>query len=142
MCRSLGTCSDSRRQTWPFSQAALEREVLCGYCLLRFTSCPCRPFSLRHGGHSSRQWQLLASCVLIERLPQLLPKVSPSWALSFHMQQGKTLTMVLIPADCFFTAWFSNSLSFLCYHFSFSFESGMCPPSRSRPCPPLLCGAP
>ena len=77
MCRSLGTCSDSRRQTWPFSQAALEREVLCRHWLLHFTSCSCRPFSLRHGGRSSRQWQLLASYVMIERLPQLLPTKFP-----------------------------------------------------------------
>ena len=67
--------------------------------------------------------------------PRFCPQIFPILGPFFLHAAGKTPTMVLIPADCFFTAWFSNSLSFLCYHISFSFESSICPHSRSRPCP-------
>lgn len=79
---------------------------------------------------------LLASHVLMERLPRFCPQRFPILGPFFYMQQGKTPTTVLTPADCFFTAWFSNPLSFLCYHISFGFESSICPRSCSRPCPP------
>lgn len=115
MCRSLQRTCWFRRQTWPFSQAALEREVLCEHCLLRFTSCcSCKPFQPQTWGPLFSAMAAPSLLCSDREAPQLLPtkfphpgpflstcsKERPSPWSSFQQTVSSP-------------AWFSNSLSFL-----------------------------